>query len=142
MNSDKQRKISDILQQFNRQVAKIFKVIDKYHPDNVDIQHVKQILSLCRDITPDRIIREAGEKLWDQRENIMKRDVYFFFRPDNMSRYAGDKETKDLVEAIVTFVRDEYNTLKPDEIEYIWNCVNLMLKHTIEFKIIQGEYVE
>jgi Ca2+-binding EF-hand superfamily protein len=142
MDLKKQGAISNVLQKFNRQVAKIFKIIDKHNPGNSDIEHVKTIIRLCRDITPDRVIREAGDKMWDQREKIIERDLTYFTKPNNMSTYAGDEKTKDLVDSIILFGKEECDKLSSDEMDYMWSCVNAMLTYVIEYRILQGDYTE
>lgn len=142
MDNVRQKNINDILQKFNRQIAKIFKVLDRMYPNDVNIVHVKNVLRIAREEMPERLITEGGEKLWDNKDKIIERDVDFFLRPNNMSKYAGSEKTRSEVETMRAFVGREYKNLSAEEVEFIWGAVNSMLKCVVEYRIITGEYVE
>ena len=142
MDVEHQGKINNVLQKFNRQISKIFKVIDRLYPDDNAINHIKNVIQLAREEMPERLITEGGEKLWDNREKIIEWDVEFFLRPGNMSRYAGNEKSRSEVEGMRTFVGREYKNLTDDEIVFVWDTVNSMLKCVIEYRILKGEYIE
>jgi hypothetical protein len=139
---DNTEKIQKIHQKFNRHLFKIFKVADKYHPNNIDLQHAKSMARIARDMAPERIMDEAGSKLWDQKDNIIKRNTKFFLEADNLSNYANDKKTKDFVESMISFIRQEYTKISPEDLSNIWDYVNTMLRCTIEYKMINKEYIQ
>jgi hypothetical protein len=142
MDVKKQGDINNILQKFNRQIAKIFKVLDRVFPDDrADMCHIKQVLQIAREEMPERLITEGGDKLWDNRERIIARDVDFFLQENNMSKYAGSEKTKSEVNTMVKFVGREYNNLTVDEMNFVWDTVHNMLKCVIEYRIIMGDYI-
>ena len=50
MDSKKQKEISDVLQQFNRQVTKLFKIVDLIVPGDPNIDWARPIVSVSSTI--------------------------------------------------------------------------------------------
>jgi hypothetical protein len=139
MDSDKQKKISTILDNFNRQVSRIMKIAEAKEKDNIDVIWVRKLISLIRQENPPLILERCIDKLWDNREQIMKRDMDFFLK-NSFGKYVKDDDNKEWLTGLISMVQKKQALLSEDEKKYIWDCINKMLECVIQYRIIMGDF--
>lgn len=143
MDHNKQKKISTICDNFNRQIARLIKLAERDHKDDINLYYVKRGISLVRQQNPALVLEKCIDKLWENKTQIIDRDVKFFV--DNMREKAGkfikDDHRADWLYSILEMLKREEKLLKDDEREYIWDCINKMLEHVVEYRIIMGDFV-
>ena len=144
MDLKKEKEINDIIAFFNRQVSNVLKAIDS-QPDvknNPDFDRIKRIAKIARDEDPPCMLERCTEKLWDNREAIMNRNVDFLIKKDVASKYIKNDENKEWLESIMDFIRTKHKELKKEDLEYLWKCIDNMLQSVIKYQIARGEVRE
>ena len=143
MNSDKQKKISDILQQFNRQISQILKIaknVEK-NKNNIDIEWIQRVLRILRNENPPLILEKCIDKYWDNREKIIARDIDFFMCGNSSyGKFIKDDNRKDWIEGIINMLKNTQKLLTDEQRTYIWDRLNTMLQCIIEYRIIVGDF--
>ena len=114
MDSDKQKKISTILDDFNRQVSRILKVAETKEKNNVDVIWVRKTISLIRQENPPLMIEKCTDKIWDNREHIMKRDLDFFLK-NSFGQYVKNDERKEWLTGLISMVQKKMVVLSDEE---------------------------
>ena len=141
MDSKKQKEISDVLQQFNRQVTKLFKIVDLIVPGDPNIDWARRIVKICRNENPAIILEKCIDKLWDNKEPIMKRDAEFF-RDRSYDKYIKTDENKEWLDRLTNLIKTKYFDLSNQEQSYIWDCMDNMLKNVIKYRLLQEDFAE
>lgn len=142
MYSDKQKKISIIIQQFNRHLSKILKISQEVDKDNIDLEWIRRVVRILRDENPPLVLERCINKLWDNSEQIIARDKNFFI--DNINdlnkKYIKNDERKEWIEGIVDYLRKKADILTKDQTEDVWDCLNGMLENVIKYRILIGDF--
>lgn len=141
MNSKLQKEISDIVQTYNRHAVKILNLAVHYAPDDPNIDWLKRIIKIVRNESPTMIIEKGLDKLWDNRENILKKDVEFF-KYCSLDKYIKKDENKVWLDEIVKLVRQKYFDLSLKEQDIIWSHIQVMLECVIKYRLNMGDYKE
>ena len=143
MDLKKEKEINDIIAFFNRQVSNILKAIDSGYAgvkNNADFDRIRRIAKIARDEDPPCMLERCTEKLWDNREAIMTRNVDFLIKPEVAKKYIKDDDNKEWLESVMEFVRNKHKDLGDAEIEYLWKCIDNMLQCVIKYQIARGEF--
>jgi len=143
MNLKKEKEISDIIQHFNRQISKIFKLVESMDDiqNNLDFDWVKRVVKIAKNVNPSYIIDRSIDRLWDSREFIINRDEQFIIS-NHADKYIENDCRKEWMEGLFQFIRSKYAVLKKEEINYLWDCINNMLEAVIKYRIIQQDFVK
>jgi hypothetical protein len=141
MNSNKQKEISDVLQQFNRQVTKLLKIAESIIPNNHTIDWAKRVIKIIRNEDPPAILERCVDKLWDNREPIMKRDAEFF-KVCKLDKYIKNDENKEWLDKLVNLIKTKYFELNANEQSYIWDCMEELLKNVIKYRLLQDDFAK
>lgn len=139
MDSKKQKELSDILQQYNRHVSKLFKIIDVIVPNNPHIDLARRLIKILRNENPPAVLEKTIDKLWDNKDRILKRDAHFF-KTCSFDKYIKVDSNKEWLDSLVNLVRIKYDILNDQEQTYIWDILNNMLKNVIEYRLIKGDF--
>jgi uncharacterized protein YeeX (DUF496 family) len=139
MDDDKQKKIVDILQVFNRQISNMLKMMTAIAPDNSDIDWIRRAIKILRDTNPEGAMEKCMVKLWDHQKQIRDRNASFFVDCP-MNKYIKDDSRKSWIEGIVRMVRTRYTELSKDELDDIWKCTNIMLVCVIKYKLLVQDH--
>ena len=141
MNLKKEKEISDIIQHFNRQLSKIFKLIDSIDAiqNNPDLDWVQRVVTIIKNVNPAHIIDRSIDRLWESREFIINRDEKFITE-NHVDKYIEDDCRKEWMEGLFRYLRSKYTTLKREEITYLWDCINNMLEAVIKYRIIKQDF--
>lgn len=141
MNSDRQKKISNILQRFNRQTSQILKIMKIIEKNNMDIEWVQRILRILRNENPPLVLEKCIDKFWDNREKIIARDVDFFLAGNNAyDKFIKNDERKEWIEGIIDMIKKKQKLLTEEQRDYIWDRLNNMLQCIIEYRITVGDF--
>jgi hypothetical protein len=141
MNVDKQKKISNILQQFNRQTSQILKIIKIIEKNNIDVEWVQRILRILRNENPPLVLEKCIDKFWYNKEKIISRDTDFFINENKAYRnYIKDDDRKEWIEGIIDMIKKKQSLLTEEQRTYIWDRLNNMLQCIIEYRIIVGDF--
>lgn len=138
MDRVKEKKLSDILFQFNRQIKKLFKMVDSLMPDNPNVDWARRVIKYIEASNPNMIIERCLDKLWDNKDHIRTRDAEFF-KSASMSKYIKNDGNKEWLDRLVHLVKTKYYDLKEKEKVIFWDTVNKMLELSIEYRIAQSE---
>lgn len=141
MDSKKQKELSDILQQFNRQVSRIFKIVDAIVPDEPNVDWARRIIKIFRNENPPAVLEKCIDKLWDNKDHIMSRDVNFF-KTCSFDKYIKKDENKEWLDRLIVLMRTRFFDLSKKEQNCIWECLGEMLKNVIKYKITKGDFVK
>jgi hypothetical protein len=144
MDSKKVKEISDIIQYFNRQVSNIFKIIDNKDDmikNNPDIDWVRRITKIVRNENPPYMLEKSIDKLWENKDSILNRDLNFLIDNDVAHKYIKNDCRKEWIEGMLTFFMDNLNNLNEDDRDYLWKCINNMLQAVIRYKIIHNDFL-
>jgi hypothetical protein len=140
MNSEHQKKISNIVFSFNRQVSKITKVAKQIDPNDVNVEWIQRAVRVLRAESPLLILEKCMDKLWDNRAKIIACDRNFFVKTGNFSKYIKNDENKQWLEGVVEMVRRKQSVLTEKQLQLIWECLNQMLHYVIQYRIVTGDY--
>jgi hypothetical protein len=86
------------------------------------------------------MLERAIDKLWDNKDKIIERDLAFLINKKVTSKYIKDDSRKEWMEGMIDFVRNRYTDLSPDELEYVWKCINNMLQAVIKYRILKDDF--
>lgn len=141
MDSNKQKEINDVLQQFNRQVTKLFKIAESMVPNDPTVDWARRIIKIFRNEDPPAVLERCIDKLWENKEPIMRRDVEFFkvYKPD---KYIKNDENKEWLDRLTNLIKTKYFELNIQEQSYIWDCLEEMLKNVIKYRLLQGDFAK
>jgi hypothetical protein len=141
MNADKQKKISNILQRFNRQTSQILKIIKIIEKNNIDIEWIQRILRILRNENPPLVLEKCIDKFWYNKEKIISRDTDFFINENKAYKnYIKDDDRKEWIEGIIDMIKKKQALLTEEQRTYIWDRLNNMLQCIIEYRIIVGDF--
>jgi hypothetical protein len=141
MNVDKQKKISNILQRFNRQTSQILKIIKIIEKNNIDVEWIQRILRILRNENPPLVLEKCIDKFWYNKEKIISRDTDFFINENKAYRnYIKDDDRKEWIEGIIDMIKKKQALLTEEQRTYIWDRLNNMLQCIIEYRIIVGDF--
>ena len=141
MNSDKQKKISDILQRFNRQTSQIIKIIKMIEKNNIDIEWIQRVLRILRNENPPLVLEKCIDKFWDNRQKIIERDLDFFTGGNGAyNKFIKEDERKEWIEGIIDMIKKKQKLLTGEQRTYIWDRLNNMLQCIIEYRIAVGDF--
>jgi len=139
MDSKTQKEISDILQQFNREVSRLFKVIDAIIPDDPTVDWARRIIKIFRNENPLAVLDRSVDKLWEHKDNIIARNSEFF-RTCSFDKYIKKDGNKEWLDNLIKIIRTRFFDLSEKEQNYIWACLEGMLTNVIKYKLIKGDY--
>lgn len=141
MNVDKQKKISNILQRFNRQTSQILKIIKIIEKNNIDIEWIQRILRILRNENPPLVLEKCIDKFWYNKEKIISRDTDFFINENKAYKnYIKDDDRKEWIEGIIDMIKKKQALLTEEQRTYIWDRLNNMLQCIIEYRIVVGDF--
>jgi hypothetical protein len=141
MNTNEQKKISDILQKFNRQTSQILKIIKSIEKDNIDVEWVQRVLRILRNENPPLVLEKCIDKFWSNRTKIIERDIEFFTNGNKAySAFIKEDERKEWIEGIVSMIQKKQKLLTEEQNKYIWDRLNTMLECIIEYRILVGDF--
>lgn len=138
MSNDKYKEISDVITYFNRQVMQIFKFIDSSgaYKDNALLHKVRLLIKITKAVEPSEMLERCIDKLWENRDAIIAKDIEFFKGGGVMRKYIKDDANKEWLTGLTDFVMDQYENFDDDEIEQIWVRINNMLEAVIKYRIL------
>lgn len=139
MDYKKQKELSDILQKFNRQVSRIFKIAEALVPDEPNIDWVRRIVKICRNENPQLVLERCIDKFWEYKEFIINRDEQFF-QTCSTDKYIKNDDNKEFLDRLVMLIRTKFKDLVKKEQNDIWVCLEEMLKNVIKYRIIKGDF--
>jgi hypothetical protein len=141
MDSNKQKKISDIIQTFNRQISQILKIVNNVQKNNIDVEWFQRILRIIRNENPPLVLEKCIDKFWDNREKIINRDVIFFMNGKQAySKFIKNDERKEWIEGLIDLIQLKYKKLTNEQTVYIWDKLNSMLQCIIQYRILIGDF--
>jgi hypothetical protein len=139
MDSDNQKKINTIVQNYNRQVKKLLSMIDYLIPDNPKVYLIIRIFNMIKRENPSMIIERGVDKLWDNKDHILNKDVEFF-KKSTGSQYIKDDNNKEWLTELISMLKEEYENLNEKEINVIWSGMKNLLECVIQFKLLKQDY--
>lgn len=144
MDLKKEKEISDIIQYFNRQVSNVLKtLVSKNHDllqNNSDLDWVRRVTKIARDINPPLMLEKSMDKLWDNKDAIIARDINFFKQKEVISKYIKNDCRKEWMESMISFIEHNIDILDEDEYDYLWKCINNMLQAVIRYRIVKDDF--
>lgn len=140
MESREQKELDHIIQTFNSQTVKLIKIVDYILPDHPDIEWFKRISKIVRYESPSLLIEKSLENIWDNKENIMSRNIDFF---NNCSydKFIEQDNHGEWLDEIIKIFRVEYFNLKQKEIDIVWKCMDTMLECVIKYNLIKENHI-
>jgi hypothetical protein len=139
MDTKYQKEIDVILHQFNRQVSKLMKIANEISGDNPNIEWLTRLFKILRNESPLCILDRCVDKIWDNKDSILKRDAKFFETCD-FNKYIKKDGNKEFLDGIVTLVRSKYFDLTEKEQNCIWVCMEEMLKNIIKYRLLKCDF--
>jgi hypothetical protein len=139
MDSDKTKKIITIVQNYNRVCTKLLNMVESIIPDNPKIYIVTRVFNMVKRENPAMLIEKGIDKLWDNKDHIINKDIDFF-KQANGSQYIKNDSRKEWLTDLVAMLKGEYENLNEKEIEKIWESIRIMLECVIQYKLIKQDY--
>lgn len=140
MDNARQKKISDILQTFMRQISQILKIAKQIEPNDINIEWLQRVVRIARDENPLMLIDKCVDKFWDNRLKIMERDTSFFVDTNAVDKYIKHDKNREWFMPMVQMIRKKLKLLTDEQTTYIWDRLNTMLKNVIEYKLLTEDY--
>ena len=138
MSSDKKGEIAPIVEQCNRNISRILKIAKSIEPDNADLERVTRLVKIIRYENPPHVLERCVDKFWDNKDKIMNRDIDFFV--NNIQTLKEKYIKKDIrqswMEGMTDYIKNNLNKLSEEDMTYIWDCLNNILKCVIQYKLI------
>jgi hypothetical protein len=132
--------IIDIVNNFHKKVFKILKICKKIDPKSDELHRLHSAASLARDTEYLLIISKCKDKMWFHREHIMNRDENFFLN-NKFTRYIKDDENKSFMHSLINVIQTGYREISAAEKDLLWQLVQDMLRHVVEYKKAIGDFV-
>lgn len=140
MEEKEQKDLDHIIQTFNSQTVKLIKIVDCILPNHPDIEWFKRISKIVRYESPSLLIEKSLENIWDNKENIMSRNIDFF-KNCSYEKFVEKDNHGEWLDEIIKIFRVEYFNLKQKEIDIIWKCMDTMLECVIKFRLIKKNHI-
>ena len=138
MTHDKNEEIATIVEQCNRNIARVLKMAKSIEPDNADLERVARLIKIIRYENPPHVLERCVDKFWDNKDKIMNRDIDFFV--NNIETLKNKYIKKDIrqswLEGMTDYIKNNIHKLTEDDMTYIWDCLNNIFKCVIQYKII------
>jgi hypothetical protein len=140
--------IDKLILSYNGYVAKLLNICSRFNPNNVDIERIRNLISLVKQTDPLYLLNNSNEKFWDARDMIKERNLEYFSNINSplFKKHIDDNEEKtcdekEFIYTLIGFVHADMKKLKSDELDYVWNIVQCMLECNIEYMIYIGNHV-
>lgn len=140
-NENISKEISVVLLEFHSLVFKLIKIAKKYEPTNVDIEWLKNKLSLARDLDPLMIITRAKNKIWHYRKQIKERDLDFFMN-HKFKKFIKNDENKTFMYTLFNLIKKRFLELSENEQNLIWDLVYNLLICVAKYKKLTNDFNE
>jgi hypothetical protein len=139
MDSDNQKKINTVVQNYNREVKKLLNIVDYLIPDNPKVYIIIRVFNMVKRENPSMIIERGVDKLWDNKDHILNKDVEFF-KKSTGAQYIKDDSNKEWLTELISMLKDEYENLNEKEIDMMWTGMKNLLEYVIQFKLLKQDY--
>jgi hypothetical protein len=137
--SDRIDKQLAIARSFNKQILNIFRVVDSKVEGNPDIDRLKRLISMCRNVCPLFMIERCKDKIWIDRDHILKENEDYFLNR-KFDEYIKKDQNQRFIETLIEMVHDGYHLLSPSEKKCLWKYIKQMLQDCMEFKLTTGDF--
>ena len=131
-----EKKINQIIDEFNKITLNMIKFSKKKEKDNVDLLWLHKVICTIKNENPSIIIEKSIDKLWDNKDQIISRSA-LFFKNDIEKKWIKDDSRKEWLTTFLSHVKQIMFKLDNTEKEYIWNNVNRLLELSIEYKLLK-----
>ncbi len=128
-----------ILDEFHRAVFSILKICQKIEPNNVDVEFLRNKLTLAREIDPLLIMHRSMDKIWIYRNEILSRDTQFFVN-NKFDKFVKDDENKTFMYTLINLIKKRFLERTEEEKKVIWDLINQLLISVIKYKKVTKDY--
>jgi hypothetical protein len=135
-NIERQR----VAQSFNRKVSRFIRLANQKLPNNPKIIQAENIITIAMNDIVFKIIESCKDKIWSNRKSILNRDEAYFLT-HNFEEYIQEDEDGRLARSVIQLVHTYYESLTPQEKEFVWEQSEEMLRDVCEYKKVIGDYV-
>jgi hypothetical protein len=144
MDDKKDKEMIELMEYFNRQISNVFKIVDMKDEisSNANVDRVRRMVKILRHEAPLLMLERSVDKLWDNKDAIMSRNLDFLMAKENSNKYIKNDERKEWLENLFNLIRNKYSELDKSETEYLWKCIDNMLKCAIKYRILQGNFTK
>jgi translation initiation factor 2B subunit (eIF-2B alpha/beta/delta family) len=133
------KKIHDLINNFNRQISKLVNMADNSLSNNPNIDWLKRIVRIVKNENPNMLIDVSSDKIWENKTYIMNHDIEFF-KTCSFEKYTKGSDHAKMIDELIKLFRDDYDNLTTKEHAIIWECMDKMLKNIIEYRLIKGDH--
>ena len=134
-----EKKIHDLINDFNRQICKLINMADNSISNNPNIDWLKRIVRIVKNENPNMLIYVSSDKIWENRIHIINHDINFF-KTCSFDKYTQGSDHAKMINELIKLFRDDYDKLSNKEHTMIWDCMDKMLKCIIEYRLINGDH--
>ena len=136
--------IDDLINRYNRHVAKLLNICDRVMPGNVDVERVRNLVSLAKQTDPLYLLEKSKDKFWDVRDKIKAKDLSYFRNKDDpiLQKHIAneDKEQEEYIYLLMDLIDENLEKISEKEMDYIWSIFHRMLECNIEYMIYKGDH--
>lgn len=136
---EKKRKVAN---EFIREIMDLMNMCEAKNGHDEDIDRLRELIQWARSALGEfDIINRSKEKIWENRQQVIDRNLDFFLNADVGTKYIkpGDKDRK-FIERIIHKVRSRHGIMNEKEFDRIWSIGNDMVRTVCEYMILNGEF--
>jgi hypothetical protein len=130
--SDLEKKISDTIDRFHKNIFDILKLCKRLKPNSLELDSLNKKLYIARNIDPLIIIERSWEKIWTYRQKIVERDADFFLKND-FKQFIKNDENKTFMYDLINLIKKGYMERSQQEKDLLWNIANQLLINVLEY---------
>lgn len=143
-NNQNEINIDNLINRYNRLIAKVINVCDRVVPGNVDVERVRNLISLAKQTDPFYLLEKSKDKFWDVRDQIKTKNLAFFRNKNEPTLQKHilyeNKENQEYIYQLMELIDDNLEKLSKKEMEYVWAIFQQMLECNIEYMIYTGDH--
>ncbi len=138
---DPNKDIADVVDEFNSVTFMILKIAKKFEPNSSDLEWLRKKMSLVRSFDQQCIILRSKDKIWNYRDQIIKRDLNFFIN-NNFGKYIKNDDNRTFMYTLINLIKRRVKSFSPQELAELWNLANRLLGCVAKYKELTGDFTD
>jgi len=137
--------IKKLLMNFHSNIFNLIRILKKMDPDNINIDFIKNKVSIARRVDEHLIISIIKDKILDYSDDIIcrKTDLLFSKKSEELinAETAMTAEYKKIAFEMLDLIKKNMSKMDEDELEDAWTLLSEILKSVIIYKQITGDHL-
>jgi len=143
------KKIYDLESEFNKLIMQLLTKLEKQHGTNGAVITLLRRIRIARAEYHGMLLMLAGPKFYGYKKQIINRDEGFFKHMDNLTEIKElkedlrkkkiskeDKENAEMVITLFGLIREEFDSLNPEEKEELKDRIVNLLEIYLEYLVL------